>query len=122
MSQGIVNAGKYVLSEREFIELTNLSKAQFLIMVQTKMTVMDCLNLRRAMQVAQTSYRKTHGPDDPRFMRSMEMWMKLERIARLNFMYLKMKEIYRYYPSWPRSTRKIEAKRQWEKFIRVNSY
>lgn len=121
MSQIIVNTRKYELTDTEFILFTNMTKYQFLNFVR-RMTVKDCMDWRRALQVAQTNYRKTHPSTDPRIWKCVEMWMKMERMARLAFMHYKMKELWRFYPNQTMKWIKRQAKNQWEKFCSINSY
>jgi len=122
MTSSLLNVRKNIMTETDFMHVTNMTQEQFLSLVYNKLNIKDTIELRRSLQHAMTGYRRTHPATDPRIWKATTMWMKLERVARKAFIYHKMKELFRHFPSWSRTTRKIEAKRQWEKFIKQNSY
>ena len=118
----IINIRKFDFSQNEFILFTKMSNYQFISLLNKKFTIRDCLDLRQALKRAQTLYRKTHPSDDPIIWKSLQMWMKLERIARAHYMRQKMLEIKKLYPGLQNKTVKIEAKKHWENFVKTNSY
>jgi hypothetical protein len=131
---GLIFVNKVLLTETDYIQITNMSKFQFVALIN-RLTLRDRMELRRALQVATTGYRarNMHTHTEPEATRLCvpckriwkaigEMCQRLERESRYPFMYYKMKELVRYHPNWTRTARKIEAKRLWEQFCKANSY
>lgn len=142
MSDIIVNKHDF-MPQQEFKLLMSMTKEKWLTFVRKAFfghskpgeAVRWAMNFRRQLQAAVTTYTRfegthTHFNDDydkcivcmRKWKAVGEMSMKLERLARAVFMRYRKEEIQRAHPNWTKMNVKIEAKRIWENFVKINSF